>query len=185
MRFSLLVVVLSAISLSAYGDSLKDFNKAIGDLNQSLSKGNRTQPKPVQAPPNIAAITPEQQDKIAQALAKRIADKKVMAMIDEAAPTIKDYVERLSCIADGRGSGSLNVFAAPGVGFDNHYAPMVFMKYHNKAACLSVVRIHGWVAPALNALKFEVVYVADDSGESVKTNHQIVKQPDGNWLFTR
>ena len=61
---------------------------------------------------------------------------------------------------------------------------MTKMPYHNKGTGVSVSRIHGWNAPALNALRFEVVYLAEDSGESAKTSHQVVKQPDGAWLFT-
>ena len=61
---------------------------------------------------------------------------------------------------------------------------MVFARYHSKGA-LTVTRIHGWTAPALNALTFEVMCLAEDSGESTKTRHQIVKPPDGEWLFGR
>lgn len=133
----------------------------------------------------MAAITPEQQEKIAQSLEKRTTDERVKAMIVEASPTIKAFVERLSCIVGGGGGESLNIYAAPGVSFYYIAASMVFARYHNKGACLTVTRIHGWTAPALNALTFEVVYLAEDSGESTKTRHQIVKQPDGEWLFGR
>lgn len=182
------VSVLLLLSVTAHADSLKDFNKALSDFNQSLSKGNQTsrqQPQPAQRAPNMAAITPEQQEKIAQVLAKRVTDERVKGMIAEASPTIKAFVERLSCLVGGNGGGSLNIYAAPGVGFDNLMAPMVLTRYHNKGACLTVTRIHGWTAPALNVLTFEVVYLAEDSGESTKTRHKIIKQPDGDWLFGR
>ncbi len=39
--------------------------------------------------------------------------------------------------------------------------------------------------PARNALRFEVSYISDTSGEVVKGNHEVVKQPSGEWLFTR
>lgn len=182
------VSVLMLLSVPAHADSLKDINKSLSDFNQALSKGNqasRQQPQPAQRAPNMAAITPEQQEKIAQGLAKRVTDKRVGGMIAEASPTIKAFVERLSCIVGGGGGESLNIYAAPGVNFHYLAAPMVFTRYHNKGACLTVTRIHGWIAPALNALTFEVVYLAEDSGESTKTRHQIIKQPDGDWLFGR
>ena len=62
---------------------------------------------------------------------------------------------------------------------------MSYTPYRTKAACLSVARVHGWKMQALNALSFEVVYLADDGGETVKTDHEVVKQPDGAWLFSR
>jgi hypothetical protein len=34
-------------------------------------------------------------------------------------------------------------------------------------------------------LRFEVVYVSDSSGESGKSYHEIQKQPNGEWLFSR
>ena len=187
MRFAV-ESVLFLLSVTAHADSLKDFNKSLSDFNHALSKGNQTsrqQPQPAQRSPNVAAITPEQQEKIAQALEKRITDARIKAMIAEASPTIKAFVERFSCIVDSNGGGSLNIYAAPGIGFDNTFPPMVFTRYHNKAVCLTVTRIHGWTAPALNVLTFEVVYLAEDSGESTKTRHKIVKQPDGDWLFGR
>ncbi len=154
------VSVLLLLSVTAHADSLKDFNKSLSDFNQSLSKGNQASSKPThpaQRAPNMAAITPEQQVKIAQALEKRITDARIKAKIDEASPTIKAFVERLSCLVGGNGGGSLNIYAAPGVGFDNLMPPMALTRYHNKGACLTVTRIHGWAAPALNVLTFEVV----------------------------
>ena len=65
------VSVLLLLSVTAHADSLKDFNKSLSDFNQSLSKGNQASSKPThpaQRAPNMAAITPEQQVKIAQAL---------------------------------------------------------------------------------------------------------------------
>ena len=58
------------------------------------------------------------------------------------------------------------------------------MHYHNKEQCVNVARVSGWTSPSINALRFEVVYLADDSGEVVKQNNEVVKQPDGEWLFT-
>jgi hypothetical protein len=94
----------------------------------------------------------------------------------------------LSCLVDYTGASALNEYAAPGTDLHNMYVglrPMRTMQYHNKAACLTVARVQGWQAPALNALRFEVLYRADDSGETAKLSHEAVRQPDGSWLFTR
>ena len=103
MRIAL-VSVLFLLCVTANADSLKDLNKSLSDRNQGLSKGNqasRQQPQPAQRTPNMAAITPEQQEKIAQSLEKRITNERVKAMIVEASPIIKAFVERLSCIVGG------------------------------------------------------------------------------------
>lgn len=62
---------------------------------------------------------------------------------------------------------------------------MTSTKYHDKSACLTVLRIQGVTAPALNALRFEVVYLAEDSGESNIQQYELVKQPDAQWLVTQ
>jgi hypothetical protein len=63
--------------------------------------------------------------------------------------------------------------------------PTYAAQYHNKGVCMTVARIHGWQMQALNALSFEVVYLSDASGEAIKQSHEIVKQPDGAWHFSR
>ena len=45
--------------------------------------------------------------------------------------------------------------------------------------------VHGWISPAANALRFKAVFKADDSSETVATSHETLKQPSGEWLFTR
>ena len=135
----------------------------------------------------LAALTAEQEERITKELAKKVQDAKLRTLIGEAAPTIKDFVSRASCLPDNKFDANkfvnlFNIYAAPG---KNLYvmSPVNQTPYHNKAQCLSVARFQAWKAPANNALKFEVVYVADDSGESAKMQHEIVKQPDGSWLF--
>jgi uncharacterized protein YchJ len=58
-------------------------------------------------------------------------------------------------------------------------------RYHDKNSCLTILRLQGITAPALNALRFEAVYLAEDSGESVIKEHEAVRQLDGQWLFNR
>ena len=142
-------------------------------------------PSPSGARRNLAPISAQQQAKIRSALAgKGLKDERAKQNLSEASETISAFLENVGCIPASDGGG-LNVFAAPGHRFSpNGFAsPMLSTRYHDKSACLSVVRIQGVTAPALNALRFEVVYLADDSGESTIKHHELVKQPDGQWLF--
>jgi hypothetical protein len=103
----------------------------------------------------------------------------------EAAPVIATFAERLSCLSQPSGAKSLNEFAAPNTTFEWGYLnyPMFNTRYHDKAYCMTVLRIHGWEALANNALKYEVQFKAEDSGEVHSNSHVIVKQSDGTWLF--
>lgn len=134
-----------------------------------------------------ASATPIQQAAIARELAKSIPAP-MRAAEAEADATLKEFIERMSCMVDYTGASAMNTYAAPGatavVGTLSAVRPMTRTPYHNKATCLTVTRVQGWMAPAKNALRFEVVYSADDSGEAVKSHHEWVRQPDGTWLAT-
>lgn len=138
--------------------------------------------------PGYAMATPKQQQLITQAIPKSISNAHLRPRIAEASPAIAEFVERLACLTDHTGASALNQYAVPGANLHNRYVglhPMRLMKYHNKTACLSVSRIHGWSGPANNALRFEVIYKSDESGETKKLTHEAIKQPDGVWLFSR
>lgn len=89
-----------------------------------------------------------------------------------------------SCIS-GYNASSLHKFAAPSKVYENfnYIDPMLGMKYHSRDACLTVTKIHGFEMPAKNALSFEVVLTADDSGEVGKRYYTVQKQDDDAWLF--
>ena len=135
--------------------------------------------------PGIAMITAAQQNKIANELAKKPAQKDLQTKISEASTIIQQFLEKNSCIKTNSANSSKLIYFAPNSPQAN--APMLYggsMHYHNKEQCVNVARVSGWTSPAINALRFEVVYLADDSGEVVKQNNEVVKQPDGEWLFT-
>lgn len=140
------------------------------------------------APRGFAQATPEQQLAIKQELMKNLPSENIRKLATDAAPTISAFIERLACLADPAGGSALDEYAAPGVGLGAVYAtmgPMRAARYHNKGSCMTVMRVHGWTAPANNALQFEVVYKAEDSGETAKSFHEFVRQPDGAWMYTR
>jgi len=137
--------------------------------------------------PGFAMATPQQQKAIERAIPGSIPNERLRRMVAEASPAIAEFVGRLACLADHTGASALNEYAAPNANLHNRYVglrPMRSARYHNKAACMSISRIHGWSAPANNALRFEVVYKSDESGETSKLTHEAIKQPDGVWLFS-
>jgi hypothetical protein len=139
-------------------------------------------------PPGYAMPTDSQRTQLTDALKKSVPNSPIRTIVDEASPVIGAFVQRMACLASPSGALALNEYAAPGVQLNAHYNygnPMSKTRYHHKGSCMSVTRVHGWIAPAANAIKFEAVFKADDSGETVATSHEVVKQPGGDWLFTR
>lgn len=144
-------------------------------------------PNPVRQLRGYASATPEQGAVIARELVKAVPAGPIRAAETEAEPALKEFIERLSCMVDSTGASAMNTYAAPGSNIANYLIaarPMSRTHYHAKSACLTVTRVQGWVAPAKNALRFEVVFTAEDSGEAVRTHQEFVRQPDGTWLAT-
>jgi hypothetical protein len=129
-----------------------------------------------------------QQAAVQQEIGKNVPNAKLRPMVTEATPAIAAFIGQLACVLNPDGASALNAHAAPGEDLHNRYVgmhPLRLTKYHDRSTCMSVSRVHGWKAPANNALEFEVVYKADDSGEVSKLSHEAIRQPDGAWLFTR
>ena len=132
-----------------------------------------------------AVVSTEQQQAIATEILRVVPNENIRQVVKDAMPTLSVHIERLSCLAEEAGLSALLEYAAPGARISFWNRGMAYVQYHNKNACMTITRVHGWNAPALNALQFEVTYKADDSGEVGKSQHEIVKQPDGAWLFTK
>lgn len=171
---------ITAVSERAYSpqSSVPTHANSTPESNQTLRMSS----------PGYAMATSKQQQMISRAISKSIPNTHLRPRIAEASPAIVEFVERLACLTNHTGASALNDYATPGANLHNRYVglhPMRTMKYHNKSACLSVARIHGWSGPANNALRFEVIYKSDESGETNKLTHEAIKQPDGVWLFSR
>ncbi|WP_167086080.1 hypothetical protein [Massilia frigida] len=137
--------------------------------------------------PQLASITDAQAAKIDAELQVKTTNKALQQAVAEAAPTIAPFLKANSCLG-GYDASALNVYAAPGKTYpNNNYigGPLPTMRRHTKGECATVVRIHGWDMPAKNALRFEVVYVSDSSGESGKSRHEVQRQAGGEWLFSK
>lgn len=144
----------------------------------------------------MARITPQQQARIAQAVKDSNTDAKAQLLIGQASPKMRSFIERLSCIRqynDG-GTAALQALAAPGVSFKFFVPPMHGTKIHAKTTCLTVTSViikpattqvkAGGVATQ-DALQIKVSYMAEDSGETTTSNHEINKNIKGVWWFTR
>ena len=159
----------------------------------ALDKNEVIIDKPVPAQSEVqsllAKISPAQQTRIAQALKNGSVDVKSGVNVDQATPKMRAFIERLSCIRqynDG-GSSVLQNLAAPGVSFKFFVPPMHGTKVHNKSSCLTVTSVVLKVAntKAGDALQIKVSYLAEDSGETTTSNHEINKNSKGVWWFTR
>lgn len=135
--------------------------------------------------PGFAIPTDAQLASYRREIPKNLPNPKLRPVVESATPAIAEFIERLACATSYQAMGALNAYAAPDQDLRNHPRPMGTMRYHDKGSCLTVTRVQGWRAPANNALEFEVVYTAEDSGEVFKLGHEAVRQPDGVWLFTR
>lgn len=165
--------------------SMEEFDKNLSAISAATQRVSKSPPRQSSSSGGQQglSITADQQNQISRELAKKAADARMQALINEASPTIKEFIEKISCLPYETAGKEFAAYAAPG---EHLYvnSPLKSTPYHNKSACLTVKKIQGWKSPALNALQFEVIYVAEDSGESTKTNHKIIKQPDGSWLFS-
>jgi hypothetical protein len=137
----------------------------------------------------LAKITPAQQARLNQALKAASEEAKSVATVNQATPKIRAFVERLSCIRqynDG-GSAVLQNMAAPGVSFKFFVPPMHGTKVHNKNSCLTVsaIALKPLSYQGLAGIQIKVSYLAEDSGETTTSNHEINKNSKGVWWFTR
>ncbi len=148
-------------------------------------------PAPVQTEtlPLLARITSAQISRIAQAVKEGNTDPKALSIINQATPKMRAFIERLSCIRqynDG-GSATLQALAAPTASFQFFVPPMHGTKIHNKNTCLTVsnVLLKPVSFQGSAAIQIKVSYLAEDSGETTTSNHEINKNSKGVWWFTR
>ncbi|MDD5298520.1 MAG: hypothetical protein PHU46_16575 [Rhodocyclaceae bacterium] len=116
------------------------------------------------------------------------ADHRTRDAIDAALPTVKQVVAIHRCVRVPDGLLRLNFLAVPGANLIANLAPRwaypdsdLFMKYHDISKCVNARAIDSWAMPALNALRFRVVYFAEDSGETVNFTYLMMKVDDGSW----
>jgi len=135
----------------------------------------------------LALITEAQVARIREAIGGKAPTSAIGQAIAGAAPTIEAFLQAEGCIT-ARNGAMLNAFAVYGRPFDGaafQGGPMSGMEYQDKTACVTVERIQNWQLASPTLLRFEVVYVGDDGEERALRRHELVREPKGNWLFTR
>ena len=180
VSFSALVIA----GCTSVNDGLTTFNEGMASLNKTLASGlPANQTSQTGQRKFGSAISQEQELKIKENLNIKTNDNAINQAIAESSPVIENFARAESCINNHLDS-SLELYTAPGGRMNTAYAPMMSMKYHDRSRCVTVAKLQGWYMPARNALQFEIVYVSEMSGEVKKRGHEVVKQPNGEWLFT-
>jgi len=167
------------IGLKAINKALSDFsgnskvmdspttnNSAPGSYGSALSN------------PKGASLTEVQKKQLSTQLQPKIMDAQIKAMIGEANPIVEKVLGMQACFYP---ENSYGIYQSRGGSFQTFYNFQ--FKYHDRSQCVNVQRIKNWEASAKNALKFNVMYVSEQSGESVESWYEIQKQLDGIWLF--
>ena len=144
-------------------------------------------PEAVVSKDGLAAITDAQVARIRAEIETKAPNPALARAVRSAAPTIESFLRTEGCIT-ARNGAVLDLFAAPGRPFggaDFQGGPMSQMQYHDKTACVAVERIENWKMVSPQLLRFDVVYVGDDGEERSTRHHELMRQPQGGWLFTR
>ncbi|GAC1371918.1 MAG: hypothetical protein NVS3B3_09410 [Aquirhabdus sp.] len=169
--------------LNAVSNGLTQVNRVLGAPTAVAKTGNTASTNP---------ITAAQTDKIVNGLvsSRKQYNNNLGQAIGEAAPNIGKVISFLSCYNNPSSfpDSYLGQYIAPKGPFDGYnsqlrIAPISRMQYHPKSQCLTVVRFQGWSMLAANAIKFQVLYISDSSGETQTDGFVMVKQPFGEWLF--
>lgn len=145
-------------------------------------------PAPVVVPPPkpvVPTLTSVQSERLEKALSIKTNSNVLRKMMEEAKPSLSEFLGKNACIHDGNGS-VLNPLAAPGVSFaaSGYAAPMESLSKPDRQACLSVVSLQKVTAITLKHLRLEAVYQSE-GGESTTVRHELQKQSDGRWLVLR
>ena len=61
--------------------------------------------------------------------------------------------------------------------------PAKRLRHHDIVGCLSVTRAQNWHRNARNEFAFDIIFIADDSGESVTWPNIVHREPNGTWLI--
>lgn len=187
----LLLACMGIAGLSGCAGELQQVNSTLAGVNKILAvptQGTSTtnQTTDLSSANGLATAQPTQAQ--TQALESQLrtpsTDKNLLTARAEAEPTIKKVISTLACFPDMNPGKYLGPYLMEGVSY-SVLAPMSGMHYHPHEQCLNVARLDNWSMPAKNAIAFRGVYVSGPSDESKEYRYELVKQPDGAWLFKR
>ena len=129
----------------------------------------------------LPSMSDKQTQQLKAQLAQKMKNKLLKQLVADAGPTIEKVLSMTACFtprtsfgmyqSDQEGPGAIN--------------DQWLFSHHDRSQCVNVQRILDWKMTAKNALAFHVMFVSEQSGESLKKSYEIQKQLDGSWLFNR
>jgi hypothetical protein len=135
----------------------------------------------------LAQPNPAQFAAVDKALGSAPASLK--ADVTAALPTLRPYIVTLMCVQDDMATRGLveKFVRSRGTvmfnGWSGAMSPAKRMRHHDMVGCLTVTRIQNWRRIAANEFAFDILFTAEDSGESYLWQNKVHKEPDGTWLI--
>jgi hypothetical protein len=135
----------------------------------------------------LAQPNPAQSAAVDKALGSAPASLK--ADVTAALPMLRPYIVTLMCVQDDMATRGLvdKFVGSRGTvmfnGWSGAMSPAKRMRHHDMVGCLTVTRIQNWRRIAANEFAFDILFTADDSGESYLWQNKVHKEPDGTWLI--
>ncbi len=137
----------------------------------------------------LAQPNPTQSAAVDKALGSAPASLK--ADVTAALPTLRPYIVTLMCVQDDMATRGLveKFVGSRGTvmfnGWSGAMSPAKRMRHHDMVGCLTVTRIQNWRRIAANEFAFDILFTADDSGESYLWQNTVHKEPDGTDVAGR
>ena len=180
-KFGYLATAIVLISISGCAQDLERLSNDLRDLNQGTSRQTQSSGTPGLS---MARSAESAQSTPTQMIFPK--DKSVAAAMENAMPNISKVISLHRCMKSPSNMRMLNFHAIPGRNFETTYEwnypnGTWFMKYHDRNHCVAARTMDQWSMPALNALRFRVVYFAEDSGETVNFQYEFKRVEDGSW----
>jgi hypothetical protein len=127
----------------------------------------------------LPSMSDKQTQQLKAQLAQKTKNKQLKRLVADANPTIEKVLGMTACFTPRTAFGMYQSDQeGPGAITDQW-----LFSHHDKSQCVNVQRILDWKMTAKNALAFHVMFVSEQSGESLKKSYEIQKQLDGSWLF--
>lgn len=133
--------------------------------------------------PQAPTLSEQQKKQLVTQINPKTKNKQLKAMIAEASPTIEKVLGMTACFYSSTSFGMYQSDNRGLGGFDAHQTWL--FPHHDRSQCVNVQRVMDWKMTAKNSLAFHVLYVSEQSGESVQRGYEIQRQLDGTWLFNQ
>lgn len=129
----------------------------------------------------LPSMSDKQTQQLKTQLAQNTKNKQLKQLLVDANPTIEKVLSMTACFTPRTSFGMYQSDQqGPGAITDSW-----LFSHHDRSQCVNVQRVLDWKMTAKNALAFHVMFVSEQSGESLKKGYEIQKQLDGSWLFNQ